>query len=226
MPLGRVVSNVQVRVVDENLLPVPLGAPGEIVFSGICVGRGYINDPERTAQAFLDDNLRPGQRLYRSGDFGRWRPDHKLEFLGRRDAQVKVRGFRIEIGEIENTMLRIPGVRQGVVVVSEHDGRGKQLVGFYSGTELDVDDMRHQLGASLPHYMVPSVLHWQETLPLTDNGKFDRKTLRGLAETLEVGGQEFQAPQTPSEERLAAAWSRILDVPQDEGGFEAPARGR
>ena len=93
VPLGRPVNNVHVYVVDEQLAPVPLGAPGEIVFSGVCVGRGYINDPERTRAAFLPDLHRPGRRLYRSGDHGRWRPDGKLEFLGRRDSQLKIRGF-------------------------------------------------------------------------------------------------------------------------------------
>ena len=117
VPLGRPVANVRVYVVDEDLTPVPLGAPGEIVFSGVCVGRGYVNDPERTRAAFTTDPYRPGERLYRSGDHGRWLPDGRLEFLGRRDSQVKIRGFRIEIGEIENALLRVPGVRDGAVVV-------------------------------------------------------------------------------------------------------------
>ena len=117
VPLGRAINNVQIQVVDEYLAPVPLGAPGEIVFSGVCVGRGYINDPERTRAAFLTDP--DGRRRYRSGDHGRWRPDGKLEFLGRRDSQLKIRGFRIELGEIENTLLRVPGVRDGAVVVAE-----------------------------------------------------------------------------------------------------------
>ena len=130
---GRPVHNVHVYVVDEHLSPVPLGAPGEIVFSGVCVGRGYVNDPERTAAAYLTDPHRPGERLYRSGDYGRWLPDGKLEFLGRRDTQVKISGFRIEIGEIENALLRVPGVRDGAVVVAERADRSKHLVAFYSG---------------------------------------------------------------------------------------------
>ena len=111
---------------------VPLGTPGEIVFSGICVGRGYINDPERTQMAFMTDPIRKGERLYRSGDYGRWQPDGKLEFLGRQDAQVKIRGFRIEIGDIENALLRIPGTRRGAVIVVEHANQSKHLVAFYS----------------------------------------------------------------------------------------------
>ncbi|MFD7944896.1 amino acid adenylation domain-containing protein, partial [Streptomyces sp. NPDC059744] len=107
--LGPAVNNVHVYVVDEHLTPVPLGAPGLIVFSGVCVGRGYVNDPERTRQTYLADPHHEGARLYRGGDYGRWQPGGKLEFLGRRDNQVKIRGFRIEIGEIENTLLRVPG---------------------------------------------------------------------------------------------------------------------
>src|SRR2546429_484996 len=119
VPVGRLINNVRVYVVDEHLSPVPLGAPGEIVFSGICVGRGYINDRERTQRAFLTDPHHPYERLYRSGDYGRWLPEGKLEFLGRRDTQVKISGLRIEIGDIENALLRVPGVREDAVVVTE-----------------------------------------------------------------------------------------------------------
>src|SRR5256886_2402367 len=121
VPLGHPINNVHVYVVDEQLSPVPLGAPGELVFSGICVGRGYVNDPERTQRAFMADPHREGHRLYRSGDYGRWLPEGTLEFLGRRDAQCKISGFRIEIGEIENTPLPVPGVRDGASVVGRRD---------------------------------------------------------------------------------------------------------
>ena len=150
-------NNVRIDVVDEHLSPVALGEPGEIVFSGVCVGRGYINDPERTRSAFLPDPHRPGGRLYRSGDYGRWLPDGKLEFLGRRDSQVKISGFRIEIGEIESALVRLPGVRDGAVVVSN-----KQLIAFYSGAEpLDANALRTRLGEKLPTYMVPAAFHWR-----------------------------------------------------------------
>src|SRR6266542_4201579 len=190
VPLGRPINNVLIHVVDEQLQPVPLGAPGEIVFSGVCVGRGYINDPERTQRAFLQDPLRPGQRLYRSGDYGRGLPDGKLEFLGRRDSQVKISGFRIEIGEIENTLLRLPGVRQGAVVVTGGTDESKRLVAFYTGERSrDVNELRDQLAKELPRYMVPSAIHWQKTLPLTENGKIDRKALLALAGELDSAEQ-------------------------------------
>ncbi|GGZ31936.1 hypothetical protein GCM10010365_60760 [Streptomyces poonensis] len=212
VPLGRAVRNVRVYIVDEHLGLVPLGAPGEIVFSGVCVGRGYVNDPERTRRAFTADPYRPGERLYRSGDQGRWRPDGKLEFLGRKDSQVKVRGFRIEIGEVENALLKVAGVRDGAVVVA----RGEHLVAFYSGRKrLDAEVLRRTLAASLPAYMVPTVVHWREHLPLTANGKIDRKQLTALAEELGTAGDGLPAPApgTPTEERLAAAWAQVLGVP-------------
>ncbi|MGW2564463.1 non-ribosomal peptide synthetase [Streptomyces sp. NPDC001514] len=221
--LGRPVNNVHVYVVDEHLAPVPLGAPGEIVFSGVCVGRGYVNDPERTRTAFVRDPHRQGQRLYRSGDFGRWQPGGKLEFLGRRDTQVKIRGFRIEIGEIENTLLRAPGVRDGAVVVTERADHSKHLVAFYTSSyPLETDALQNQLGASLPVYMVPSVFHWRESLPLTPNGKTDKKALTALATELAAAGDEpgdvRDAPTSPAEERLAAAWAKVLGIPQDQIG--------
>ncbi len=140
--LGRAVNNVRVYVVDEQLALVPLGAPGLIAFSGVCVGRGYVNDPERTREAYRTDPYRPGERLYLGGDWGRWHPGGKLEFLGRRDSQVKIRGFRIEIGEIENTLLRVDGVRDGAVVVVERGGGNTQLIAFHSGRRHEPDVLR------------------------------------------------------------------------------------
>ena len=220
VPLGPPVPNVHVYVVDENLMPVPLGAPGVIVFSGLCVGRGYVNDPERTEQSYLSDPHRPGQRLYRGGDYGRWLPGGKLEFLGRRDNQVKIRGFRIEIGEIENALLGVPGVRDGAVVVAELAGQNKHLVAYYAADRpIDVTLLHAMLGEKLPEYMVPAIFHWRESLPLTANSKIDIKALRALAAELVVGeGEAFQAPLTPTELTLAAAFATVLGVEPDEIG--------
>jgi amino acid adenylation domain-containing protein len=270
--LGRPINNVLIYVVDEQLQPVPLGEPGEIVFSGVCVGRGYINDPERTQRAFLQDPLCPGQRMYRSGDYGRGLPGGKLEFLGRRDSQVKISGFRIEIGEIENQLLKLPGVREAAVVVTEGADQNKHLVAFCSGDPpleprssrreeahansahgsqslltsaatvqgLNPGAMRDQLAKALPAYMVPSAIHWRKTLPLTENGKIDRKALLELAAVLplsssggEGGGEEavsnvageldvpeqrHEQPSTATERRLAAAWAQVLGIPEDQIG--------
>jgi acyl-coenzyme A synthetase/AMP-(fatty) acid ligase len=219
VPLGRPIINVHVDVVDERLTPVPLGAPGLIVFSGICVGRGYVNDPERTRQMFAADPHRPGQRICRTGDYGRWLPDGKLDFLGRRDNQVKIRGFRIEIGEIENALLRVPGVRDGAAVVAEGADRSKRLVAFCSGVQpVEVDVLRSRLAEVLPEYMVPSAFHWRDRLPLTPNGKIDRTTLTVLAGELEPADDVHSPPTSPAEHRVAAAWATVLGVPPDQIG--------
>ncbi len=237
MPLGRPISNVVVYLLDEELNLVPAGAPGLIAFSGVCVGRGYINDPDRTKAAYLEDPFRPGERLYLSGDYGRWRPDGKLEFLGRRDNQVKVSGFRIEIGEIENTLLRIPGVGDGAVVVAERPNSGKHLVGYYSGpAPLDPAMLRDELSRTLPDYMVPRVLHWRDRLPLTANGKIDRRTLTALADADHAAAAQDGAvpgtepgveptpvdlPTTATERALAEAWARVLGIPVAQVGRRA-----
>jgi amino acid adenylation domain-containing protein len=219
MPLGRPVSNVRVYVVGEDLAPVPLGAAGLIAFSGVCVGRGYVNDPDRTRQAYRADPHHPGQRLYLGGDYGRWQPDGKLEFLGRRDSQVKIRGFRIEIGEIENTLLRVPGVRDGAVVAAGRPGPGQRLVAFYTSPRpLPAGVLRDRLGESLPGYMIPAAFCWRETLPLTANSKIDKKTLTALAGEPgdAAAGPGYDPPSTPAERRLAAAWATVLGLGQDQ----------
>ncbi|MEU2715877.1 amino acid adenylation domain-containing protein [Streptomyces sp. NPDC007205] len=215
--LGRAVGNVRVYVVDEHLSLVPLGAPGLIAFSGVCVGRGYVNDPERTREAYRADPYRPGERLYLGGDWGRWYPGGKLEFLGRRDNQVKIRGFRIEIGEIENCLLRVDGIRDGAVVVAERAGGSKQLIAFYTGARQEPEVLREALGAALPAYMVPSAFHWRDGLPLTANGKTDRKALTELAERTAPAPEADAAGEdvlSPAERRLAAVWAELLGVPE------------
>ncbi|WP_177238197.1 non-ribosomal peptide synthetase [Pseudonocardia ammonioxydans] len=224
VPLGRPVRNTSVRVVDEDLLPVPLGAPGEIVCSGVCVGRGYIGDPERTRAAFTTDPYRPDRRLYRSGDRGRWLPDGTLEFLGRRDTQVKIRGFRIEIGEVENTLARVPGVRDAAVVVAERTGGNAHLVAFYAAAApIEEGLLRERLSASLPAYMVPSEFHHRDALPLTANSKIDTKALTALAAgpgTAEppAPADGFEAPVGPTEQRIARVVARVLDLPAGRVG--------
>ncbi|MEW1693650.1 amino acid adenylation domain-containing protein [Streptomyces sp. NPDC091265] len=219
VPLGRPVGNVRVYLVDEHLTPVPLGAPGAIAFSGICVGRGYINDPERTLAAFLPDPFRPGERLHLGGDYGRWLPDGQLEFLGRRDSQVKIRGFRIEIGEIENALLRVPGVSDGAVVVTGPPGNGRYLLAYYSGAgPLPAGALRDRLGETLPAYMVPSAFHWLRALPLTANGKTDRTELTLRASQSTASDEPGDPPRTPTELRLAAVWADVLGVTADRFG--------
>ncbi|MFI8996701.1 amino acid adenylation domain-containing protein [Streptomyces sp. NPDC053542] len=213
VPLGRLVRNVRAYVVDEHLDLVPLGAPGEIVFSGVCVGRGYINDEARTKEAYLPDPHRTGERLYRSGDFGRWTPDGRLEFHGRRDAQLKIRGFRIEIGEVENRLLQVPGVRDAAVVAAG-SGEGRYLVGYYAAPDgPEPREVRARLDGLMPDYMVPTRLERREALPLTPNGKIDKKTLAAQAGAADELPGTPGKPVTDSERRIAAAWSQVLKVP-------------
>jgi amino acid adenylation domain-containing protein len=218
IPLGRPIRNTHVDVVDEHGALVPLGAPGLIVFSGVCVGRGYVHDPARTAAVFGPDPHRPGQRVCRTGDHGRWRPDGTLEFLGRRDDQVKVRGFRIEIGEIESALLRIDGVRDGAVVLTELPDGSRALTACYAGpAPLPADSLRGALAGVLPEYMLPSAFLWWERLPLTGNGKVDRAALTAAAAGA-GSAQRSAPPATPAERRLAAAWAAVLGIPGDRIG--------
>ena len=220
VPLGPAVQNVRVYVVDEQLRPVPLGAPGAIVFSGVCVGRGYINDPDRTAAAYLTDPHRPGERLYLAGDFGRWRPDGKLEFLGRRDSQVKISGFRIEIGEIENTLLRVPGVRDGAVVVAE-PARGEQA----PGRVLRRRPAAPGRPAARPARRLAARLHGAHRVPLAGRAAVDRQQ-QDRQEGADRAGrrarrrrdEDVEPPATPTEQRLAQVWATVLGEPVEQVG--------
>ena len=216
VPLGRPLRNVRVYVVDEQLRLVPVGAQGEIVFAGVCVGRGYINDEVRTKAAFTADPYQPGVRLYRSGDFGRWLPSGILEYLGRRDSQVKINGLRIEIGEIENRLLQIAGVRDGAVVIAG-TAHQPQLVGYYAGPAApDPSRAAAFLGETLPGYMVPQRLYPLPELPLTPNGKIDKKALTAMAGAGDSA--DVDALATITEHRVASLWSDLLHVPLDQIG--------
>jgi amino acid adenylation domain-containing protein len=222
VPLGRCLDNVNAYVLDENLQLVPLGSVGEIAFSGVCVARGYVNDEERTRQVFVPDPFRAGARLYRTGDFGRWLPDGRLEFRGRHDEQVKIRGFRIEIGEIENRLLAVDGVREAAVVIDRPEGEpgAGNLVAFFGADQtVPARAVRAVLAERLPDYMVPAYVHRLARLPHTENGKVDKQALVRLAGTLGHGGAAAHAaPGTPAEQRLAMVWAEVLGVPLERIG--------
>ncbi|MGX1914110.1 amino acid adenylation domain-containing protein [Streptomyces phaeochromogenes] len=224
VPLGDTIRNSRVYVMDERLHLVPVGAPGEIVIAGVCVGRGYVNDPDRTAAVYGHDPHRPAERLYRSGDFGRRLPSGELEYLGRRDSQVKISGFRIEIGEIEDRLLQVPGVRDGAVVVAGTDDE-PQLVAYYTGEDApDGDGVARALGAALPHYMVPPRLYRTGELPLSGNGKIDKIALTARARRArDTGGAGTDTPRltTDTERRVAALWARLLKVPEERVGRDS-----
>ncbi|WP_394617097.1 amino acid adenylation domain-containing protein [Lentzea sp. JNUCC 0626] len=213
VPVGGPVRNVQIFVVDEHLQVLPAGAPGEIVFAGVCVGRGYVNDAERTAAAFVQSRTEPPMRLYRTGDYGRWGADGVLEFHGRRDEQIKVRGFRVELGEIENAMLRVAGVRDAAVVVRRDIDPDAGLVGYYtSAPDVEAGTVRAALAEVLPEYMVPVHLFPLSAMPLTTNSKIDKKALADLPVHQEVDRTDRTAGWTDTEEMLAGVWAELLGL--------------
>ncbi|XXY54891.1 amino acid adenylation domain-containing protein [Sorangium sp. So ce269] len=228
VPIGRPVPNVRLHVVTGGDL-APVGVTGEICVAGIGVGRGYLNDPARTAEAFVPDPFgdAPGARMYRTGDLGRRLADGTLEFSGRRDHQVKIRGFRIELGEIEARLAQHPEVREAVVVVREERASGKRLVAYVvgeGGAPPAPERLREFLKETLPDYMVPPVFVGLPALPLTPNGKVDRKALPAPeAPAVGAGDAAVGAPTTPTEEALAGIWAEVLGlerVPVHTGFFE------
>ena len=219
--VGTPIANTQVYVLDEAMQPAPIGVPGELFIGGEGVARGYWQRPDLTAERFLDDPFKPGNRVYRTGDLVRWRADGGLDFLGRADHQIKLRGYRIEMGEIETRIDAVPGVRQSVVIPREDTPGNVQLVGYYLETApVDPARIRDHLAAELPAHMVPAHFVRLDAFPLTPNKKIDRKALpapRARAATPTNVTPITQAASTAG--RIAAIWTRNLGVegigPQD-----------
>ena len=213
MPIGRPIANTELYILDPALNPVPLGVVGELYIGGAGVARGYAARPELTAERFIADPFsgRAGARLYRTGDRARYRPDGRVEFLGRVDHQAKLRGFRIELGEVEAVVAQHPGVRQAVALVRE-DSRGDQrLVTYYAprGEPPSTDELRAFARERLPEYMVPGVWVCLEELPLTDNGKVNRRALPAPEARDEAS---HEPPATPTEEAVARIWAEVLGL--------------
>nr|WP_063772078.1 non-ribosomal peptide synthetase [Kitasatospora mediocidica] len=219
-PIGRAIRGTGLYVLNDSLQPLPAGVPGELYVGGTGVGRGYLAQPGRTAPVFVADPFtdRPGARMYRTGDRVVRRPDGQLEFLERRDHQVKIRGHRIEPGEVEAVLRSVAGVADAVVVVGK-DSRGEaRLIGYLAGP-VDPAQVRAAVGALLPEYMVPAALMALPALPLTANGKVDRKALPPVEVSTDTG----RGPRTPQEEVLCAIFAEVLGHPRvgiDEDFFE------
>ncbi|MEV5573872.1 amino acid adenylation domain-containing protein [Spirillospora sp. NPDC052269] len=218
IPIGRPIAGTRLCVVDEGLAPVGDEDPGELLIAGAGVARGYLHRPELSEEKFLPLVLEGGgpQRFYRTGDLVRRRPDGAVEYLGRLDRQAKVRGFRIEPGEVEAALGRLPGVTACAVEVREDVPGDRRLVGYYitdsAGPAASGPALRRALAAGLPEHLVPSILVRLDAFPLTPNGKIDRAALPapgGSRPELDVA---FAAPATPTEQRLAALWSAVLGL--------------
>ncbi|WP_370683506.1 amino acid adenylation domain-containing protein [Pseudomonas syringae pv. atrofaciens] len=213
--IGKPVTHARLYVLDSRGQPVPLGVPGELYIGGAGVARGYLNRADLTAERFLDDPFsdRSGARMYRSGDLVRWLSDGTLEYLGRNDDQVKIRGVRIEPGEIEQHLAQCPGVGEAVVTTQRLDDGTLRLVGYFTRRDASLNSaaLRAHLLGQLPEYMVPAVFVGLDALPLTQNGKVDRKALPA-PDLAALANLAYQAPSTALEERLADLWAEVLEV--------------
>ncbi|MFI9271112.1 amino acid adenylation domain-containing protein [Kitasatospora sp. NPDC052896] len=215
LPLGEPLANTEVLVLDERGLPVPVGTPGELHVAGPCLARGYLGNPELTADRFAPHPTLPGARLYRTGDRGRWSVDGRLEFLGRVDHMVKVRGYRIELGEIEAALERSPEVQRAVALTAPGPDGVTELRAFAAaavGQQPDTASLRAHLESVLPRYLVPTVLTVLPELPVTANGKVDKAALLRLERITESRRGEPRPPESPLEQEVAAIWTEVLGV--------------
>ncbi|KKL67261.1 hypothetical protein LCGC14_2136750, partial [marine sediment metagenome] len=227
-PIGRAIDSTRLYVCNADLSLVPTGAPGELYIGGAGLARGYLNRPDLTAERFIDnpfateaDKDKGYTRLYKTGDRVRWLPDGNLEYMGRLDNQVKIRGFRIELGEIENALAALPLVKQAVVIDREHKSEryeslnGNKYLAAYIVANIDepvASELLHEaLSACLPGYMVPSTFTLIDTIPLTINGKLDR---RALPEPVLIDVDSYVAPRNEREQRLCAIWAKVLGLEQ------------
>jgi aspartate racemase len=223
IPIGRPLANTQVYVLDANYQPVPIGVPGELYVGGDGLARGYLNRPDQTAEKFIPNpfSAMPGGRLYRTGDVVRFLPGGELEFIHRVDQQVKIRGFRIEPGEVEYVLEQHPGVT-GCAVNAVSDHTGEKFLAAYvvaDDQELEASDLRSYLRTKLPEYMMPAAFVFMDALPLTDNGKVDRRALPDVDRSTLTKSEQYVGPRTATERALTEIWTRALHL-QRVGVFD------
>ena len=216
VPIGKPLDNTGLYILDKNQKLVPIGIAGELCISGDGLARGYLNQPELTAEQFIKNPFSEDRtsRLYKTGDLARYLPDGNIEFLGRIDDQVKIRGFRIELGEIESVLNKQEGVNASVVIAQEDNGGNKRLVAYIvSDDELNIQELREELSRTLPAYMVPSLFVRLDAMPLASNGKVDKKA---LPDPEVKAGDDYIAPSGELEDTLVGIWSDILGIDKNE----------
>ncbi|MFN8433384.1 MAG: amino acid adenylation domain-containing protein [Anaerolineales bacterium] len=223
IPVGRPIANTQIYILDSELQPVPVGVIGDLYIGGDGVSRGYLNRPELTAERFIPNPFDGSSTIYKTGDVARYLPDGNIEFFGRSDQQVKVRGFRIETGEIEVRLASHPSVRQAVVVAWKEKTSDASLVAYVvpasAESEADAHQLREYLRKTLPEYMVPSIFMNVESLPLTPNGKVDRKALPQPTQARPDLRLPYVAPRTTLEKELALICAEVLGLENSNGHF-------
>nr|MDQ2713687.1 amino acid adenylation domain-containing protein [Chloroflexota bacterium] len=219
VPIGYPIANTQLYILNHYGQPVPIGVTGELYIGGVGVARGYLNRPELTAERFVHDpfTTRPGAHLYRTGDLARYLPDGAIEYLGRSDHQIKLRGFRVELGEIETVLSQHPAVREAVVTIYTHatgDQRLAAYVVLQRGQEIPLSVLQEHLSRQVPDYMVPAAFIRMEALPLNSSGKVDRRALLPPVDERPELPESFVAPHTSAEETIVATWTECLGVKQ------------
>ncbi|SFB47807.1 non-ribosomal peptide synthetase, partial [Clostridium frigidicarnis] len=211
IPIGKPISNINLYILDKNRRLQPIGVAGELCISGDGLARGYLNKSELTTEKFVDNPFEPGTKMYTTGDLAKWLPDGNIEFLGRIDNQVKIRGFRIELGEIENKLLQHEDVKEATVIVIEDKDEDKYICAYIvSEKEVNELNLKDYLKESLPEYMVPSYFVKLDKMPITFNGKLDRRALP--KPNLEDRLTSYEAPRNAIEETLVRIWSEVLGV--------------
>ena len=220
--IGNPIDNTQIYIIDEGLSLQAIGVVGEICISGDGLARGYLNRPELTKERFVSHPFREGERLYKTGDLGRWLSNGTIEFIGRKDDQVKIHGYRIELGEVEYALQQSKGVENCCVVSKEFTSGEKELVAYFVGdSNLTIVGLRNDLSEQLPIYMIPSYFVPLDELPLTSNGKLDKKALPDPEGLGLESGIAYVAPRNETEESLVEIWSEVLGIPSEEISIHA-----
>jgi acyl carrier protein len=215
VPIGKPAANMQIFLLDENLNPVPENVMGEIYISGAGLARGFLNNPQQTAERFIDNPILPGQKIYKTGDVARWLPEGIFEYVGRNDEQVKFHGHRIELNEIRSLLNQHPEVSDSLALILKDNNGNDVLIAYYVANQrLDTAALRATLARNLIEETIPNFFVHLHEFPLTANGKIDRRKLPTVEEVRQDIKPTFVAPRTPTEKFIAEIWTQMLGVPQ------------